>query len=95
MMRGDQPLTLTDADLTKLPAEWKSKMKGEGDAFYLGADPAVPVVGDQRVTFTFLKPAAFSILARKSGQTLNAYPTQSERAIQRVESGDISVGECS
>jgi hypothetical protein len=42
-------------------------MKCVRDAFYLGADPAVPVVGDQRVTFTLLKPAAISILARQSG----------------------------
>ncbi|MCX6867631.1 MAG: TMEM43 family protein [Verrucomicrobia bacterium] len=89
MMRGDQPLALTDADLAKLPAELKAKVKCVGDAFYLGADPATPAIGDQRVKFTVLKPATFSILARQTGQALDAYPTKSGRAIQRVEAGSV------
>jgi hypothetical protein len=89
MMRGDQALALTDADLTNLPAELKAKLKCVGDAFYLGADPATPAIGDQRVKFTVLKPATFSILARQTGQTLDAYPTKSGRALERVESGSV------
>ena len=93
MMRGDKPLALTDADLTKLSAELKAKVKCVDDAFYLGADPATPAVGDQRVKFTLLKPATFSILARQSGQALDAYQTKSGRAIQRVEAGSVPADE--
>lgn len=53
------------------------------------ADSAAPAVGDQRVKFTVLKPATFSILARQSGETLAAYPTKAGRSIERVESGDV------
>lgn len=108
-LRGDQPLSPTDADLKKLPADLQAKVKCAGDAFYVGAhpvvpataevdpaapapagaDPAAPAVGDQRVKFTVLKPATFSILARQSGETLTAYPTKAGREIERVEAGDV------
>ena len=90
LMHGDQPVALTDADVAKLPADLKAKTKCAGDAFYLGADPAAPAIGDQRVTFTVLKPATFSILARQTGQTLDAFPTKAGREIERVESGNVS-----
>ena len=88
-MRGDQALPLSAADAENLPAELKAKVKCMGDSFYLGVDPTAPAIGDQRVKFTVLKPATFSVLARQTGQTLDAYPTKAGRAIQRVESGEI------
>ena len=88
-MRGDQALTLSTADAVQLPTDLQAKVKCVGDMFYLGADPAVPAIGDQRVKFTVLKPATFSILARQSGQTLDAYQTKAGREIERVESGTV------
>lgn len=88
-MHGDQPVALTEADLATLPADLKAKAKLSSNAFYLGADPAAPAIGDHRITFTVLKPAPFSILARQSGQSLDAYPTAAGRTIERVESGNI------
>jgi hypothetical protein len=64
-------------------------MKCVGGSFYMGADPTAPAIGDQRVKFTVLKPATFSVLARQTGQTLDAYPTKAGRGIERVESGNI------
>ena len=88
-MQGDQTLVLTDAEVAKLPAELKAKVKCVGEAFYVGADPVTPAIGDQRVKFTVLKPATFSILARQSGQTLDVYQTKAGRVIERVESGNV------
>lgn len=98
-MRGDQPIPLSDADLKKLPVALQAKVRCVGDAFYVAAHPgaallaeatpAEPTVGDQRVKFTALKPATFSILARQSGASLAAYPTKAGRDIERVESGDV------
>ena len=52
-------------------------------------DPSAPVVGDQRVKFTVLKPAKFSILAMQSGETRVVYPTKAGREIGRAESGEV------
>lgn len=89
-MHGDEPLSLTEADVTKLPNNLKDQVKLASNTFYLGADPTTPSIGDQRVTFTILKPSTFSLLARQSGSTLAAYPTKTGRDIERVESGDVT-----
>jgi hypothetical protein len=89
-MSGDQPLALTGADLGKLPPELRAKATYLSDEFYFGGNPAAPAIGDQRVKFTILTPATFSIIARQSGQTLDPYPTRAGREIERVESGSVA-----
>ncbi len=91
-MKGDEALALTDADEGKLPAELRAKAKCLGDEFYFGADPASPAIGDQRIKFTVLKPATFSIIARQTGNTLDPFPTKAGREIERVESGSVEAG---
>jgi len=88
-MKGDESLPVTDADAEKLLAELKTKAKSVNDGFYFGADPAAPAIGDQRVKFTVLKPATFSIIARQTGDTLEPFPTRAGREIERVESGSV------
>lgn len=92
-MAGDVPLAIAAAEAEELPEKLKGKAKNTGEAFYFGADPENPALGDQRVTFTVLKPAAFSILARQTAGTLEAYPTKAGRDIARVESGKVPAAE--
>ncbi len=92
-MKGDSPLSLTSAEVVKLPAELKEKVKLAGEFLYVGADPAAAAVGDQKITFTILKPGVFSILARQTGNTLGTYPTKAGRELERVESGDVTAAE--
>jgi hypothetical protein len=92
-MAGDVPLAVGGAEAEELPKKLKGKALNTGETFYFGADPANPTIGDQRVTFTVLKPAPFSILARQTAGTLDAYPTKAGREIQRVESGNVPAAE--
>ena len=91
-MKGDQPVALTDTDAGKLPTGLRTRAKCLGDEFYFGANPEAPAIGDQRVKFTQLKPATFSILARQTGETLDPFPTKAGREIERVESGSVPAG---
>lgn len=92
-MHGDEPLSVTEADLAKLPPNFKGKAKLSEGGFYFGADPANPAVGDQKVTFTLLKPATYSILAQQVGSSFGAYQTRAGDALLRVESGSVGAKE--
>lgn len=92
-MKGDTPLSPASAEATELPAELKAKVKVAGNAYYHGADPAAAAIGDQKITFSVLKPGRFSILARQTANTLTTYPTKAGREIERVESGDVTAAQ--
>jgi hypothetical protein len=90
LMKGDEPLVLNQQDLDELGAPFKGKAKLSDGGFYFGADPAVPVIGDQRVTFKIVKPGTFSILAQQVGDTFAPYPTKAGKEIIRVENGTLT-----
>ena len=48
-----------------LPANVKFDQGG----YYRGADPGTPVVGDERITFEAVRPAAISVIGRQVGTT--------------------------
>lgn len=89
-MQGDAPLPATQEDLAKATPDLQAKLHLSAGTLYLGGDPNNPVVGDQRVIFKILKPAAWSVIARQTGSTLEPYPTRADSPIERVESGTVS-----
>ena len=90
LMKGDAPLAPTEADLAKLPERIKGKAKINNNFIYLGADSGDPKVGDERISFTIVKPGTYSILARQTGDTLEPYLAKAGGQILRVESGTVS-----
>lgn len=66
------------------PAIPNAKLNGNG--YYLGANPAVPVVGDVRVTFAMVAPQVISIIARQTGGSFSPYETGSG-TIEMIEAG--------
>lgn len=90
LMRGDEPLRPTEAELKALRPELQAKARLSDQGFYFGTDPSAPAIGDQQVTFKVLKPATFSILARQSGNSLSSYETKAGGTIERVECGNVS-----
>jgi hypothetical protein len=50
-------------------------MRLDGEAVYIGADPARPQVGDQRVRWTVLHPAEVSVIAQQEGDRFAPYQT--------------------
>jgi hypothetical protein len=89
-MSGDEPLPATAECLVHVPPDWQGKAKLSEDSIYLGNDPAVPAIGDARISFKILKPGTFSILAQQAGGTLAPYATHAGRMIELVESGAVS-----
>ncbi len=87
---GDEALEATEARLSKVSDELESKLKIDGDRFYLGGDPANPDIGDERISFSILRPGTISIVAAQTKQSFTPYVTKNEREIELVETGNVS-----
>ena len=87
---GDEALEATEDRLSKVSEDLKEKLKVNGDHFYLGEDPATPAIGDEKISFTVLRPGTVSVIARQTKQTFEPYLTTNGREIQLVESGSVS-----
>lgn len=89
-MHGDEALAATDEHLAKAAPDLRAKLKVAAGTFYVGADPANPALGDQRVSFKVLAPAVWSVIARQNGDTIEPYQPKDGPAIERVEAGKVS-----
>src|ERR1051326_4874137 len=87
---GDEALEATEAQLSKVSDHLKEKLKVDGDHFYLGEYPDNPAIGDEKVSFTVLRPGTISIVARQTKQSFEPYLTTNGREIELVESGSVS-----
>ena len=89
-MSTEEPLPLTDDSLGQLPDEMKTSAQIANAGLYFGHDPNSPAIGDQRVSFTVVKPGPFSIVARQNGDTFDPYSTRAGRDLLLVEPGDVA-----
>src|SRR6267143_3167674 len=87
---GDEALAVTDGQLLNISSKIQSKLKVEGDQFYLGDDPANPEIGDEKISFTVLRPGTISVVAAQTKQTFAPYATQNGREIELVEAGSVA-----
>lgn len=87
---GSEALAASDEQLAKVSSDLQSKLKVESDQFYLGADPANPEVGDEKISFTVLRPGTVSIVAAQAKNSFAPYMTTNEREIELVESGSVA-----
>jgi hypothetical protein len=87
---GDEALAVTDGQLSNVSSKIQSKLKVEGDQFYLGDDPAAPEIGDEKISFTVLRPGTVSVVAAQTKQTFAPYTTQNGREIELVEAGSVA-----
>ncbi len=62
----------------------------QGNTAYIGESPSQPQVGDVRVTFTKVKPAIISILAKVNGDTFEPYLAKNGKNISQVAQGTVS-----
>lgn len=81
---------VTDADLATLPSDLREGTKIQDGAFYFGANPKEPKIGDVRVSYEIVQPGTFSILAAQLGQTFEPYQTKAGDAINIIEEGTVS-----
>jgi hypothetical protein len=87
---GDEALAVTDEQLSNVSSKIQSKLKIEGDQFYLGDEPANPEIGDEKISFTILRPGTISVVAAQAKQSFTPYTTQNGREIELVEAGTVS-----
>ncbi|WP_395750274.1 TMEM43 family protein [Prosthecobacter sp.] len=81
---------LTDGDLARLPADHRQGTKIEDGAFFFGANPKEPKIGDVRVSYEVVKPGVFSVLAAQNGQTFEPYQTNAGDTIDIIQDGAVS-----
>jgi hypothetical protein len=86
---GDEAMTATEEQLSNVSSNLQEKLKVESDRFYLGTDPASPEIGDEKISFTVLRPGTVSVVAAQAKQSFAPYLTQNGREIELVESGNV------
>lgn len=75
---------------TPVAEELRDKAKPQPGGFYLGSNPAVPQVGDVRVSFQVTKPTEVSIIARQAQNTFEPYVAKAGGTINLLQVGTLS-----
>jgi hypothetical protein len=73
--------------VSELPAEAPANMKVNNDRFYVGENPASPVIGDLRISFEIVPETTVSVVARQQSGALVAYQTKAGRQLEMLELG--------
>jgi hypothetical protein len=86
-------LPLEASATESLSPELKEKMKVADGRYYMGADPKVPALGDVRISYQVVKPAAVSLAAVQTGDTFAAYQAKAGDSILLVQTGTHTAAE--
>lgn len=86
----DFPITEIPSDLTD---EYGDEIQIQNGVVYLGANPAKPEVGDQRISFQVVEPGTVSVIAQQDGNSFRPYKTSNGKTIEMLSKGDLSAEE--
>lgn len=78
-------LPVDAAAASALPEGMKATV--DKGAFYLGANPAAPAIGDVRISFQVVNPSQASVVAVQTGSTFAAYQAKAGDTVLLVEEG--------
>lgn len=84
---------VTDEDLAAAPAEIQTRLKTYDGGYYLGVDPASPIVGDIKVKFKVVKPAVVTVVASQTNSTLETWLTSAGSEIAELRVGTLTKDE--
>ena len=90
---GDETLEATNDQLSQVSEKFQSKLKVDGNQYYLGTDPGNPEIGDEKISFGVLRPGTLSVVAAQTKQSFTPYVTTNEREIELVETGNVSAAQ--
>ncbi|WP_051309659.1 TMEM43 family protein [Desulfogranum japonicum] len=76
-----------------VPESLKTKARHNTQAIYIGDDPAHPVIGDIRISYSQVLPTEISIIAQQTGSSFIPYQTESHGNILLVSIGTHSAQE--
>lgn len=71
----------------QLPDEVRDKVKVAEGRYYMGANPAAPVVGDVRISFSTVNPSQVSLVGVQTGETFEPYQAKAGDTVLLVEEG--------
>jgi hypothetical protein len=100
-MSAEQLDKLTDATDLKvgadaaenLPEDAKDKLKVADGRFYMGENPSSPVLGDVRISYSTVNPAAVSLIGVQTGESFSPYQAQAGDSILLVDEGTHTAAE--
>ncbi|MDB5387387.1 MAG: hypothetical protein JWM11_3033 [Planctomycetaceae bacterium] len=82
-----EPVSVTDKDLEKVPAEQREKLKVVAGEFYRGESPGTPAIGDVKVSFEKVPPVDCTLMGVQTGNTFAPYKTRGDRTLFELRSG--------
>jgi Transmembrane protein 43 len=85
-----ESLTVTEANYQALPDTLKAQVKWSSGTFYLGLNPASPMVGDEKIEFGVVKPQNVTVLGRQAGNGVAGYGTAGGRTLESIRAGILS-----
>ncbi|HSP15033.1 MAG TPA: TMEM43 family protein [Thermoanaerobaculia bacterium] len=86
-MSDYEAVPVTDQSLSALSADLKAKLKAHNNAFYLGADPQTPQIGDVKITFSAVTPAEVSVISKQTGTSFEPYKASAGMDIEMLKRG--------
>ena len=89
MLNKVEDFNLDEEAAAASPAVTKADFKFNDGGYYKGADPSSPAVGDVRVAFQVVRPAAVSIVARQTGDTFEPFQAKAGDSILLVTYGTL------
>jgi hypothetical protein len=90
-VRRSKPLPLGEEHLAAVPdGSLKQWLRLSGDGFYLGADAAAPAIGDVRVRFSVVEPAAVSVVGAQVGERIGPYRAEAGGEIALLTYGSAT-----
>jgi hypothetical protein len=88
-MNQFETVPVDDKNLSALPKKMRSQLKIADGAFYAGANPADPQIGDARVKFAAVVPEDVSVVAQQEGNSFQPYKAQAGMDIEMLKRGII------
>jgi len=82
--------TIFMPSVAQLPEPLKSKLKVINNGFYVGANPAIPALGDLKISFSLVQPGYVSIIAKQTGKSFSPYLSTTGNEINLIEMGNVS-----
>ncbi len=90
---GTEQLNLEPAHAELLPGTTQGDFSIQNGAVYLGEDPALPWIGDLRVTFEVVPFREISVVGAQHGGAITSYATQAGDSILLVSQGAVPAQE--
>jgi len=89
-IRGTTTIAFNKVNTAALKNRFRKPVQIQNDQLYIGEDEQTPKVGDIRVSETAVYPQDVSVIARQSGDSLQAYMAPAGQAVILLAMGQIS-----